>query len=53
MYAYPKALNTFYSWMEGVKLYDGILFDFNDGKGGFNEMWTKISYAATEHSSEM
>lgn len=28
--AWPGALNTFYSWLNGVSLFDGILFDMND-----------------------
>lgn len=36
LYAWPGALDTYYSWLEGVKLYDGILFDMND-----TDMYTK------------
>ncbi len=28
--AYPGAISTFYSWLEGVQVFDGILFDMND-----------------------
>lgn len=28
--AWPGALATFYDWLEGVTLFDGILFDMND-----------------------
>ena len=28
--AYPGTLNTFYSWLEGVKQFSNILFDMND-----------------------
>lgn len=34
--SWPKALNTYYSWLEGVKLFDGILFDMNS-----EDMYTK------------
>lgn len=30
LYAWPGALGTFYPWLEGVNLFDGILFDMND-----------------------
>lgn len=30
LYAWPGALGTYYSWLEGVSLFDGILFDMND-----------------------
>ena len=29
LYAWPGALNAFYDWLEGVNLFDGILFDMN------------------------
>ena len=29
LYAWPGALNVFYDWLEGVNLFDGILFDMN------------------------
>ena len=28
--AYPGALNTLYDWLEGVNIFDGILFDMNN-----------------------
>lgn len=28
--SYPGALSTFYDWLEGVNIFDGILFDMND-----------------------
>lgn len=28
--AYPGALNTYFDWLEGVNIFDGILFDMND-----------------------
>lgn len=30
LYAWPGALGTYYTWLEGVNLFDGILFDMND-----------------------
>lgn len=30
LYSYPGALGTFYDWLEGVNIFDGILFDMND-----------------------
>lgn len=30
LYAWPGALNTFYDWLNGVNLFDGVLFDMND-----------------------
>lgn len=36
LYAWPGALDTYYNWLEGVKLFDGILFDMND-----TDMYTK------------
>ena len=36
LYAWPGALNVFYEWLEGVTLFDGILFDMND-----ENMYTK------------
>ena len=30
LYAWPKALDTYYSWLEGVNVFDGVLFDMND-----------------------
>ena len=28
--AFPGAISTFYPWLEGVQVFDGILFDMND-----------------------
>lgn len=36
--AWPGALNTYYSWLEGVQTFNGILFDMNT-----EEMYTKWS----------
>ena len=36
--AYPGALNTYYSWLEGVKQFSNILFDMNS-----EDMYTKWS----------
>lgn len=36
LYAYPGALGTYYEWLEGVNLFDGILFDMNN-----EDMYTK------------
>ena len=36
LYAWPGALDTYYNWLEGVKLFDGILFNMNDA-----DMYTK------------
>ena len=36
LYAWPGALDTYNNWLEGVKLFDGILFDMNDA-----DMYTK------------
>lgn len=36
LYAWPGALGTYYNWLEGVKLFDGILFNMND-----TDMYTK------------
>jgi hypothetical protein len=36
LYAWPGALGTYYNWLEGVKVFDGILFDMNDA-----DMYTK------------
>lgn len=30
LYAWPGALGTFYDWLEGVNLFDGVLFDMNE-----------------------
>lgn len=30
LYAWPKALGTYYEWLEGVNLFDGVLFDMNN-----------------------
>ena len=38
LYAYPGALDTYFPWLEGVSLFDGILFDMNE-----EEMYTKWS----------
>lgn len=36
LYAWPGALDTYYEWLEGVNLFDGILFDMNT-----EDMYTK------------
>ena len=36
LYAWPKALDYFYPWLEGVSLFNGILFDMNS-----EDMYTK------------
>jgi hypothetical protein len=36
LYAWPGALNTYYTWLEGVNIFDGILFDMNT-----EDMYTK------------
>lgn len=36
LYAWPGALGTYYEWLEGVNLFDGILFDMNT-----EDMYTK------------
>lgn len=38
LYAYPGALDTYFPWLEGVSLFDGVLFDMNA-----EEMYTKWS----------
>lgn len=30
LYAWPGALGTYYSWLEGVNMFDGVLFDMNN-----------------------
>lgn len=30
LYAWPGALSEYYSWLEGVSIFDGILFDMNN-----------------------
>lgn len=36
LYSWPYALNTFFSWLNGVSVFDGILFDMNS-----EDMYTK------------
>lgn len=36
LYAWPGALGTYYDWLDGVSVFDGILFDMNDA-----DMYTK------------
>lgn len=36
LYAWPGALGTYYNWLEGVNVFDGILFDMNT-----EDMYTK------------
>ena len=36
LYAWPKALDYFYPWLEGVSVFNGILFDMNS-----EDMYTK------------
>lgn len=36
LYAWPGALDTYYEWLEGVNLFDGILFNMNT-----EDMYTK------------
>lgn len=36
LYAWPGALDTYYEWMEGVNIFDGILFNMNN-----EDMYTK------------
>lgn len=36
LYAWPGALDTYYEWLEGINLFDGILFDMNT-----EDMYTK------------
>ncbi len=38
LYAWPGALGTYYDWLEGVNVFDGILFDMNN-----EDMYTKWS----------
>lgn len=38
LYAYPGALGIYYEWLEGVNLFDGILFNMNN-----EELYTKWS----------
>ena len=38
LYAWPGALGTYYNWLEGVNVFDGILFDMNT-----EDMYTKWS----------
>lgn len=38
LYAWPKALDTYYNWLEGVNIFDGILFNMN-----VEELYTKWS----------
>ena len=36
LYAWPGALGTYYDWLDGVSVFEGILFDMNDA-----DMYTK------------
>lgn len=38
LYAWPGALDTYYEWLEGVNIFDGILFNMN-----VEELYTKWS----------
>lgn len=38
LYAWPGALDTFYEWLEGVNLFDGVLFNMNN-----EDLYTKWS----------
>jgi hypothetical protein len=38
LYAYPGALGTYYEWLEGVNLFDGVLFNMNN-----EDLYTKWS----------
>ena len=38
LYAWPGALGTYYEWLEGVNLFDGVLFNMNN-----EELYTKWS----------
>ena len=38
LYAWPGALGTYYEWLEGVNLFDGIIFDMNN-----EEMYIKCN----------
>lgn len=38
LYAWPGALGTYYNWLEGINVFDGILFDMNN-----EDMYTKWS----------
>ena len=36
LYSWPQALSTFFTWLNGVSVFDGILFDMNN-----SDMYTK------------
>ena len=36
LYGWPKALDYFYPWLEGIQIFDGIVFDMNN-----QDMYTK------------
>ena len=38
LYAWPGALDTYYEWIEGVNLFDGVLFNMNN-----EDLYTKWS----------
>lgn len=38
LYAWPGALDTYYEWLEGVNLFDGVLFNMNN-----EDLYTKWS----------
>lgn len=38
LYAWPGALGTYYEWLEGVNLFDGVLFNMNN-----EDLYTKWS----------
>lgn len=38
LYAWPEALGTYYEWLEGVNLFDGVLFNMNN-----EDLYTKWS----------
>jgi hypothetical protein len=39
IYAWPGALGTYFSWLEGVNLFDGVLFDMNNEE--FYSKWSQ------------
>ena len=43
LYAWPGALETYYEWLEGVNLFDGVLFNMNN-----EDLYTKWSQGNQE-----
>lgn len=43
LYAWPGALGTYYEWLEGVNLFDGVLFNMNN-----EDLYTKWSQGNQE-----